>query len=215
MGKEIQNNYLIPHVVEQTGRGERGYDIYSRLLVDRIIFLGTGIDDQVANVVIAQMLFLQMSDPKKDIHLYINSPGGHVTSGLAVYDTMQFLTCDVNTYCIGQAASMGAVLLAGGTKGKRFSLPNANIMVHQLLGGAEGQATDMEIRVRHMLDLKKRLNGILSKHTGKSIKEVDKACDWDNFMSAQDAKDFGLVDEVVESRKDVPSLPDKTSVDDK
>jgi ATP-dependent Clp protease protease subunit len=215
MGKEIQNNYLIPHVVEQTGRGERGYDIYSRLLVDRIIFLGTGIDDQVANVVIAQMLFLQMSDPKKDIHLYINSPGGHVTSGLAVYDTMQFLTCDVNTYCIGQAASMGAVLLAGGTKGKRFSLPNANIMVHQLLGGAEGQATDMEIRVRHMLDLKKRLNGILSKHTGKSIKEVDKACDRDNFMSAQDAKDFGLVDEVVESRKDVPSLPDKSSVDDK
>jgi ATP-dependent Clp protease protease subunit len=215
MGKEIQNNYLIPHVVEQTGRGERGYDIYSRLLVDRIIFLGTGIDDQVANVVIAQMLFLQMSDPKKDIHLYINSPGGHVTSGLAVYDTMQFLTCDVNTYCIGQAASMGAVLLAGGTKGKRFSLPNANIMVHQLLGGAEGQATDMEIRVRHMLDLKKRLNGILSKHTGKSIKEVDKACDRDNFMSAQDAKDFGLVDEVVESRKDVPSLPDKSSVGDK
>ena len=215
MGKEFQNNYLIPHVVEQTGRGERGYDIYSRLLVDRIIFLGTGIDDQVANVVIAQMLFLQMSDPKKDIHLYINSPGGHVTSGLAVYDTMQFMTCDVNTYCIGQAASMGAVLLAGGTKGKRFSLPNANIMVHQLLGGAEGQATDMEIRVRHMLDLKKRLNGILSKHTGKSIKEVDKACDRDNFMSAQDAKDFGLVDEVVESRKDVPSLPDKSSVDDK
>ena len=214
MGKEIQNNYLIPHVVEQTGRGERGYDIYSRLLVDRIIFLGTAIDDGVSNVVIAQMLFLQMSDPKKDIHLYINSPGGHVTSGLAVYDTMQYLTCDVNTYCIGQAASMGAVLLAGGTKGKRFSLPNANIMVHQLLGGAEGQATDMEIRVRHMLDLKKRLNGILSKHTGKSIKEVDKACDRDNFMSAQEAKDFGLVDEVVESRKDVPSLPDKTSVDD-
>lgn len=214
MGKEIQNNYLIPHVVEQTGRGERGYDIYSRLLVDRIIFLGTAIDDGVSNVVIAQMLFLQMSDPKKDIHLYINSPGGHVTSGLAVYDTMQFMTCDVNTYCIGQAASMGAVLLAGGTKGKRFSLPNANIMVHQLLGGAEGQATDMEIRVRHMLDLKKRLNGILSKHTGKSIKEVDKACDRDNFMSAQEAKDFGLVDEVVESRKDVPSLPDKTSVDD-
>ena len=206
---------LIPMVIEQTGRGERSYDIYSRLLVDRIIFLGTAIDDGVSNVVIAQMLFLQMSDPKKDIHLYINSPGGHVTSGLAVYDTMQFMTCDVNTYCIGQAASMGAVLLAGGTKGKRFSLPNANIMVHQLLGGAEGQATDMEIRVRHMLDLKKRLNGILSKHTGKSIKEVDKACDRDNFMSAQEAKDFGLVDEVVESRKDVPSLPDKTSVDDK
>ena len=214
MGKEIQNNYLIPHVVEQTGRGERGYDIYSRLLVDRIIFLGTAIDDGISNVVIAQMLFLQMSDPKKDIHLYINSPGGHVTSGLAIYDTMQFLTCDVNTYCIGQAASMGAVLLAGGTKGKRFSLPNANIMVHQLLGGAEGQATDMEIRVRHMLDLKRRLNGILSKHTGKPVKEVDKACDRDNFMSAQEAKDFGLVDKVVESRKDVPSMPDKSSVNE-
>ena len=215
MSKEFQNNYLIPHVVEQTARGERGYDIYSRLLVDRIVFLGTAIDDAVANVIIAQMLFLQMSDPKKDIHLYINSPGGHVTSGLAVYDTMQFLTCDVNTYCIGQAASMGALLLAGGTKGKRFSLPNANIMVHQLLGGAEGQATDMEIRVRHMLDLKKRLNDILAKHTGKSIKEVDKACDRDNFMSAKDAKEFGLVDEVVESRKDVPSMPDKSSVEDK
>ena len=215
MSKEFQNNYLIPNVIEQTARGERGYDIYSRLLVDRIVFLGTAIDDTVANVVIAQMLFLQMSDPKKDIHLYINSPGGHVTSGLAVYDTMQFLTCDVNTYCIGQAASMGAVLLAGGTKKKRFSLPNANIMVHQVLGGAEGQATDMEIRVRHMLDLKKRLNDILSKHTGKSIKEVDKACDRDNFMSAKEAKEFGLVDEVVESRKDVPSMPDKSSVEDK
>jgi ATP-dependent Clp protease protease subunit len=215
MGKEFQNNYLIPHVVEQTGRGERGYDIYSRLLVDRIIFLGTAIDDGVANVVIAQMLFLQMTDPKKDIHLYINSPGGHVTSGLAVYDTMQFLTCDVNTYCIGQAASMGAVLLAGGTKGKRFSLPNANIMIHQVLGGAEGQATDMEIRVRHMLDLKKTLNNILSKHTGQDYEAVEKACDRDNFMSAKDAKDFGLVDEVVESRKDVPTLPDKTSVKDK
>ena len=215
MAKEFQNNYLIPHVVEQTGRGERGYDIYSRLLVDRIIFLGTAIDDGVANVVIAQMLFLQMTDPKKDIHLYINSPGGHVTSGLAVYDTMQFLTCDVNTYCIGQAASMGAVLLAGGTKGKRFSLPNANIMIHQVLGGAEGQATDMEIRVRHMLDLKKTLNNILYKHTGQDYEAVEKACDRDNFMSAKDAKDFGLVDEVVESRKDVPTLPDKTSVKDK
>ncbi|MSU40767.1 MAG: ATP-dependent Clp protease proteolytic subunit [Pedosphaera sp.] len=212
-GQVFQNNYLIPHVVEQTGRGERGYDIFSRLLVDRIIFLGTAIDDQVANVVIAQMLFLQMTDPKKDIHLYINSPGGHVTSGLAVYDTMQFLTCDVNTYCIGQAASMGAVLLAGGTKGKRFSLPNANIMIHQVLGGAEGQATDMEIRVRHMLELKKRLNGILAKHTGRTVAEVDKACDRDNFMAAQDAKDFGLVDEVVQSRKQLPSLPEKSSVD--
>ena len=140
---EFQNNYLIPHVVEQTSRGERGYDIYSRLLVDRIIFLGTAIDDNVANAVIAQLLFLQMSDPKKDVHIYVNSPGGHVSAGLAVYDTMQFLTCDVNTYCIGQAASMGAVLLAGGTKGKRFALPNANIMIHQVLGGTQGQALSL------------------------------------------------------------------------
>ena len=162
---EVQNNYLIPHVVEQTSRGERGYDIYSRLLVDRIIFLGTAIDDSVANTVIAQMLFLQMSDPKKDIHIYINSPGGHVTAGLAIYDTMQFLTCDVNTYCIGQAASMGAVLLSGGTTGKRFALPHANVMIHQVLGGAQGQATDMEIHVKHMLELKKTLTGILAKHS--------------------------------------------------
>jgi ATP-dependent Clp protease protease subunit len=211
----IQNNYLVPHVVEQTSRGERGYDIYSRLLVDRIIFLGTGIDDNVSNVVIAQMLFLQMTDPKKDIHVYINSPGGHVTAGLAIYDTMQFLTCDVNTYCIGQAASMGAVLLAGGTKGKRFALPNANIMIHQLLGGASGQATDMEIQVKHMLSLKKTLTNILSKHTGKSYEAVYEACERDNFLSADEAKEFGLVDEVVASRKDVPNLPGKSSADGK
>ena len=186
----IQNNYLVPHVVEQTSRGERGYDIYSRLLVDRIIFLGTGIDDNVSNVVIAQMLFLQMTDPKKDIHVYINSPGGHVTAGLAIYDTMQFLTCDVNTYCIGQAASMGAVLLAGGTKGKRFALPNANIMIHQVLGGAQGQATDMEIQVKHMLVLKKTLTNILAKHTGKPYEEVFEACERDNFLSADEAKEF-------------------------
>ena len=211
----IQNNYMVPHVVEQTSRGERGYDIYSRLLVDRIIFLGTGIDDNVSNAVIAQMLFLQMTDPKKDIHVYINSPGGHVTAGLAIYDTMQFLTCDVNTYCIGQAASMGAVLLAGGTKGKRFALPNANIMIHQVLGGAQGQATDMEIQVKHMLVLKKTLTEILSKHTTKSYEEVFEACERDNFLSADEAKDFGLVDEVVASRKDVPSMPDKSSINDK
>ncbi len=211
----IQNNYLVPHVVEQTSRGERGYDIYSRLLVDRIIFLGTGIDDNVSNVVIAQMLFLQMTDPKKDIHVYINSPGGHVTAGLAIYDTMQFLTCDVNTYCIGQAASMGAVLLAGGTKGKRFALPNANIMIHQVLGGAQGQATDMEIQVKHMLVLKKTLTNILAKHTGKPYEEVFEACERDNFLSADEAKEFGLVDEVVASRKDVPNLPDKSSTDGK
>ena len=199
-------------VVEQTGRGERGYDIYSRLLIDRIIFLGTPVDDMVANVIIAQLLFLQMNDPKKDIHLYINSPGGSVTAGLAIYDTMQFMTCDVNTYCIGQAASMGAVLLCGGTKGKRYALPNANIMIHQVLGGAEGQASDVEIRVKYMLKLKQRLNEIISKHTGQPVDVVEKACDRDNFMSAAEAKAFGLVDEVVANRKDVGSLPEKTSV---
>src|SRR5918912_1025562 len=196
-------NFLIPHVIEQTGRGERGYDIYSRLLVDRIVFLGTPVDDMVANLIIAQILFLQMADPKKDIHLYINSPGGSVTAGLVIYATMQFLTCDVNTYCIGQAASMGAVLLAGGTKGKRYALPNSNIMIHQVLGGAEGQATDVEIRVKYMLKLKQRLNEILSKHTGQPYDIVDKACDRDNFMSPNEAKAFGLVDEVVVSRKEV------------
>ena len=205
-------NFLIPHVIEQTGRGERGYDIYSRLLVDRIVFLGTPIDDMVANVIIAQLLFLQMNDPKKDIHLYINSPGGSVTAGLAIYDTIQFLTCDVNTYCIGQAASMGAVLLCGGTKGKRFALPNANIMIHQVLGGAEGQASDVEIRVKHMLRLKSTLNGIIAKHSGQPVDVVEKACDRDNFLSADEAKTFGLVDEVVASRKEVPGLPEKTSV---
>ncbi len=193
-------------VVEQTGRGERGYDIYSRLLVDRIVFLGTPVDDMVANVIIAQLLFLQMSDPKKEVHLYINSPGGSVTAGLAIYDTMQFMTCDVNTYCIGQAASMGAVLLCGGTKGKRFSLPNANIMIHQVLGGAEGQASDVEIRVKYMLKLKHRLNSIISHHTGQTLDVVEKACDRDNFMSADEAKAFGLVDEVVKSRKDLPAI---------
>src|SRR5882724_10812069 len=160
-------NYYVPIIVEQTGRGERSWDIYSRLLVDRIIFVGTAVDDNVANILIAQLLFLQMADPKKDIHLYINSPGGSVTAGLAIYDTMQYLTCDVNTYCVGQAASMGAVLLAAGTKGKRYALPNANIMIHQVLGGAEGQASDVEIRVKYMLKLKQRLNSILAKHTGK------------------------------------------------
>src|SRR3954466_4734425 len=205
-------NFLVPMVVEQTGRGERGYDIYSRLLVDRIVFLGTPVDDMVANLIIAQLLFLQMNDPKKDIHLYINSPGGSVTAGLAIYDTMQFLTCDTNTYCIGQAASMGAVLLAGGAKGKRFALPNANIMIHQVLGGAEGQASDVEFRVKYMLKLKQRLNGILSKHTGKPIEQVEKDCDRDNFMSSEEAKNYGLVDQVVQSRKEIASLVEKTSV---
>ncbi|MBM3831140.1 MAG: ATP-dependent Clp protease proteolytic subunit [Verrucomicrobia bacterium] len=207
-----QNSLLVPMVVEQTGRGERGYDIYSRLLIDRIVFLGTPVDDMVANVIIAQLLFLQMNDPKKDIHLYINSPGGSVTAGLAIYDTMQFMTCDVNTYCIGQAASMGAVLLCGGTKGKRYALPNANIMIHQVLGGAEGQASDVEIRVKYMLKLKQRLNEIIAKHTGQPVDIVEKACDRDNFMSAHEAKVFGLVDEVVANRKDITRLPEKSSV---
>ncbi len=209
---EPKNSLLVPMVVEQTGRGERGYDIYSRLLIDRIVFLGTPIDDMVANVIIAQLLFLQMNDPKKDIHLYINSPGGSVTAGLAIYDTMQFMTCDVNTYCIGQAASMGAVLLCGGTKGKRYALPNANIMIHQVLGGAEGQASDVEIRVKYMLKLKQRLNSIIAKHTGQTIEVVEKACDRDNFMSSEEAKTFGLVDEVVANRKEIPGLPEKSSV---
>ncbi len=206
-----QNNFLVPIVVEQTGRGERSWDIYSRLLVDRILFLGTPVDDMVSNVVIAQLLFLQMSDPKKDIHLYINSPGGSVTAGLAIYDTMQYLTCDVNTYCIGQASSMGAVLLAAGTKGKRFALPNANIMIHQVLGGAEGPASDVEIRVKYMLKLKQCLNSILAKHTGRSIEQVEKDCDRDNFMSAEEAKTYGIVDQVVLSRKEIPGV-ESTSV---
>jgi ATP-dependent Clp protease protease subunit len=210
-------NALVPIVVEQTGRGERQYDIYSRLLIDRIVFLGYPVDDQIANLIIAQLLFLQMADPKKDIHFYINSPGGSVTAGLAIYDTMQFLTCDVNTYCIGQAASMGAVLLCAGAKGKRYALPNANIMIHQVLGGAEGQASDVEIRVKYMLKLKQRLNQIISKHTGKPVDQVEKDCDRDNFMSADEAKQYGLVDDVVQSRKEIPQLTaaDKLTIADK
>ena len=200
---EVQNNYLIPHVVEQTSRGERGYDIYSRLLVDRIIFLGTAIDDSVANTVIAQMLFLQMSDPKKDIHIYINSPGGHVTAGLAIYDTMQFLTCDVNTYCIGICASMGSVLLTAGTKGKRFALPNSHVMIHQVSGGAQGTAADVERTVEFMYSLKRRLNDVLAHHTGKTAKEVEKDADRDNYMSAEEAVSYGLVDKLLENKKEL------------
>jgi ATP-dependent Clp protease, protease subunit len=205
-------NYTIPTVIERDGRGERVWDLYSRLLVDRIIFIGTPIDDQVANIVVAQLLFMQMSDPKKDIHIYINSPGGSVTAGLAIYDTIQYLTCDVNTYCIGQAASMGAVLLCAGTKGKRFALPNCNVMIHQVLGGAEGQASDVEIRVKYMLKLKQRLNEIISKHTGKPVEQVEKDCDRDNFMSADEAKNYGLVDQVVQSRKEIPGVEKSAEV---
>jgi len=204
-------NFLIPMVVEQTGRGERSYDIYSRLLVDRIVFLGTPVDDTVANVIIAQLLFLQMQDPKKDIHFYINSPGGSVSAGLAIYDTMQFLTCDMNTYCIGMAASMGAVLLAAGTRGKRFALPNADIMIHQVSGGAQGTASDVERSVEHMFKLKKRLNRILAKHTGKTEQEVERDADRDYWMSAAEAKEYGLVDQVVVSRKDITTLPETSS----
>ena len=187
----------VPYVIEQTHRGERSYDIYSRLLKERIIFLGDQIEDHMANLIIAQLLFLQMNDPKKDIHLYINSPGGSVTAGLAIYDTMQFMTCDVNTYCIGQAASMGAVLLCGGTKGKRYALPNSNIMIHQVLGGAEGQASDVEIRVKYMLKLKQRLNEIMAKHTGQPLDKIAQDTERDYFMSGEEAKRYGLIDEVI------------------
>ena len=193
----------IPTVVEKTGRGEAAYDIYSRLLKDRIVFLGTPIDDHVANLVIAQLLFLQMEDPKKDISLYINSPGGSVTAGLAIYDTMQFLTCDVTTYCLGMAASMGAVLLAAGTKGKRFALPNSDIMIHQVSGGAQGTASDVERTVEYMFKLKKRLIRILAGHCGKDEETVARDSDRDYYMTSFEAKDYGLVDQVVQSRKEV------------
>jgi ATP-dependent Clp protease protease subunit len=188
---------LIPIVIEKTSRGERSYDIYSRLLKERIIFLGTAIDDQVADVVIAQLLFLQYENKNQDIHLYINSPGGSVTAGLGIYDAMQFVQCPVATYCVGQAASMGAVLLAAGTKGKRFSLPNSRIMIHQPWGGAQGTASDMERQVSEILRLKESLYDILQKHTGKARETIVKDADRDFFMSAQQAKDYGLVDEVV------------------
>jgi ATP-dependent Clp protease protease subunit len=194
-------NMLIPYVIEQTGRGERSYDIYSRLLKERIIFLGTEINDDVSNLVVAQLLFLQSEDAEKDISIYINSPGGVVTAGLAIYDTMQFLKCPITTYCIGQAASMGAVLLAAGTKGKRFALPNARIMIHQPLGGSQGQATDIEIQTKEILRMKKRLNEILAEHTGKPFKVLEKDTDRDFFMSAEEAVKYGLVDEVVTKKQ--------------
>lgn len=188
---------LVPIVVEQTGRGERSYDIYSRLLQDRIIILGSQIDDNVASLVVAQMLFLQSQDAEKDISLYINSPGGVVTAGMAIYDTMQYISCPVATYCIGQAASMGSVLLAAGAPGKRFALPNARIMIHQPLGGAEGQATDINIQAREILRIREMLNGILASHSGRAIEEINRDTDRDHFMSAQEAKAYGLIDEVL------------------
>jgi ATP-dependent Clp protease protease subunit len=192
---------LVPMVVEQTGRGERAYDIYSRLLKERIIFLGTEINDDVSNLVIAQLLFLQSEDAEKDISMYINSPGGVVTAGMAIYDTMQFVKCPITTYCMGQAASMGAVLLAAGAKGKRFALPNSRIMIHQPLGGAQGQATDIEIQTKEILRMKKRLNEILADHTGKPLKTIEKDTDRDFFMSAEEAVKYGLVDEVVTKKQ--------------
>ena len=189
-------NY-VPMVVEQSGRGERAYDIYSRLLKDRIIFLGGPIDDNVANVVIAQLLFLESEDPDKDIHLYINSPGGVVTAGLAIYDTMQYIKPDVSTICIGQAASMGSVLLVAGAKGKRYALPYSRIMIHQPLGGAQGQSTDIQIQAREILRIRETLNEILSRHTGQSVKKLTEDTERDNFMSALEAKKYGLIDEVI------------------
>ncbi len=190
-------SYMIPYVVEQTGKGERTYDIYSRLLLDRIVFVSGEVNDDMANAICAQLLFLQAQDTKKEISVYINSPGGSVTAGLAIYDTMQFVKCPIATYCIGQAASMGAILLTAGTKGRRFSLPNARIMIHQPWGGAEGKASDIEITAREILRLKEKLNEILVKHSGKKMADVVKDTDRDHFMSAEEAKAWGLIDEVL------------------
>lgn len=193
---------LVPYVLEQTSRGERSYDIYSRLLKDRIIFLGEEINDVTASLVVAQLLFLESEDPGKDIHMYINSPGGSVTAGMAIYDTMNYIKCDVSTTCIGMAASMGAFLLSSGAKGKRFALPNAEIMIHQPLGGAQGQASDIKIAAEHILKTKKKLNEILAANSGQPIEVIEKDTDRDNWLSAEDAKEYGLIDAVIE-RKDI------------
>ncbi|RPF74784.1 MAG: ATP-dependent Clp protease proteolytic subunit [Verrucomicrobia bacterium TMED71] len=191
-------SYYLPHIIENTGRGEQSMDIYTRLLKDRIIFIGTPINDEIASAIVAQLLFLQMDDPKKDIHMYINSPGGVVTGGMAIYDTMNYLTCDVSTYCIGMAASMGTVLLAAGTKGKRFALPNSRIMIHQPSGGATGQASDISIAAREIIRWREKLNEVLAERTGKTSDEIKKDSDRDFYMSADEAKTYGLVDEVME-----------------
>ncbi len=202
MNNEIENLNLVPMVVEQSSRGERAYDIYSRLLKERIIFVVGPIEDYMANVIIAQILFLESEDPKKDISLYINSPGGSVTSGMAIYDTMQFCKSDISTLCIGQAASMGAVLLAGGSNKKRFALPNSRIMIHQPLGGFQGQSTDIQIHAQEIQKVRDNLNSILSKHTGNDINKISEDTDRDNFMNAEEAKDYGIIDKVLDSRKD-------------
>ncbi len=196
--------YLVPMVVEQTSRGERAYDIFSRLLKDRIIFLGTPIDDADANLIIAQLIFLEAEDPEKDIHIYINCPGGSVTAGLAIYDTMCYIKPDVETICMGQAASMGALLLAAGTKGKRFALPHARIMIHQPLGGVQGQATDIDIQAKEILRMREEVNRILVQHTGQPMEKIQRDTDRDFFMGAQQAKEYGLIDEVIVSRARVP-----------
>ena len=205
---KIPQNAVVPMVVEGGAYGERAYDIFSRLLKDRIVFLGTPIDDSVANLIIAQMLYLEMDDPAKEISFYINSPGGSVTAGLAIYDTMQFLKCKVTTYCVGQAASMGAVLLAAGSAGSRYALPNARIMIHQPWGGVQGTASDISIQAQEILRLKDKLNKILADHTGKTLKQLEKDTDRDRFMSAEEAKAYNLVDTVVQSRKE---MTDKSS----
>jgi len=198
VNSKIQNSYLVPTVIEKSQYGERAYDIYSRLLKDRIVMLGSAIDDDVANIVIAQLLFLESQDKSKDIKLYINSPDGSVNAGLAIYDTMQHIACDVSTICIGLSASMGAVLLAGGQPGKRFALPNSEIMIHQLLGGVEGQATDIKIRAERILKMKEQLNVILAKHTGKPVKQIETDTDRDNFMDPKTAKAYGIIDKILE-----------------
>jgi ATP-dependent Clp protease protease subunit len=207
---EVYNNSLVPMVVEQTARGERAYDIYSRLLKERIIFLTGQVYDQVSSLICAQLLFLESENPNKDIAFYINSPGGVVSSGLAIYDTMQYIRSPVSTVCIGQAASMGSLLLTAGAKGKRYGLPNARVMVHQPSGGAQGQATDIEIQAREILSLRKRLNEIYVRHTGQPIEAIERKLERDTYMSAEEARDFGLIDEVVESRP-VPANPDAKS----
>jgi len=196
---------LVPIVVEQTSRGERSYDIYSRLLKERIIFMSGAVDDNMANLIVAQMLFLESEGPDKDIYLYINSPGGLVTAGMAIYDTMQYIRCDVSTLCIGQAASMGAHLLACGAPGKRFALPNARIMIHQPLGGFQGQATDIEIHAREIIKLKQRMNEMMARHTGKSVKKISEDVERDYFLTAEEARDYGLVDKVLTSREEMKS----------
>ena len=202
---DIQNLNLVPIVVEQSARGERSYDIYSRLLKERVVFLVGPVEDYSANVIVAQLLFLESENPDKDIHLYINSPGGSVTAGLAIYDTMQFIKCDVSTLCIGQAASMGALLLTGGAKGKRFCLPHARMMIHQPLGGVQGQASDIEIHAREILQIRQRLNKIMSDHTGQPMEKIEIDTDRDNFMSGQESVEYGLIDKVLTERTGLSS----------